>query len=715
MTTVEQSIGAPLTRVDGPQKVTGAARYAYEFPTPDITYVWPVQSTIARGRVTEVDATAALALPGVLAVLEPGTAPRLNTEAEGVSADLFVLQSREVAYHGQIVAAVVATSLESAREAAASVRVGYAPEPHDVVLRADHEAAYVPEKVTDGSPGFVERGDVEAALAAAAVRTDATYTTPVEHVSPMEPHATIASWEEDRLTLHDSNQGPHMAAQLMAALFGLDPGAVEVVAEHIGGGFGSKGIPRSPAVLAALAARVVARPVKIALTRQQMFALVPHRAPTIQRIRLGAGRDGRLTAIDHESVQPRSRIVEFADQTVSSTRMMYAAPAVRTTVKLAPLDVMTPAWFRAPGHTPGMFALESAVDELGCELGVDPVELRIRNEPELDPGTGKPFSSRGLVACLREGARRFGWERRDPAPGVRREGRWLVGTGVAASHHPDYTMPSTAVARAEPDGTFVVRVGAVDLGTGARTALTQVAADALGVPGERVRLEIGRASLGMAAFAGGSMGTSSWGWAVHKACRALLEEVRGHAGVVPDGGLEVAADTTEDLRERAELSRHTFGAQFAQVRVDGDTGEIRVDRMLGVFAAGRILNPRTARSQFLGAMTMGLSMALLEVGEVDPGFGDFANHDFAGYHIAANADVPRMEAHWLDERDDRLNPVGGKGIGELGIVGTAAAIANAFHHATGVRVRDLPIRIERSRAALRTMREKAGGRGPGIR
>lgn len=714
MTTVEQAIGAPLTRVDGPQKVTGAACYAYEFPIPDITYVWPVQSTIARGRVTGVDAAAALALPGVLTVLDTGNAPRLNADAE-VSRDLFVLQSPEVAYHGQIVAAVVATSLESAREAAAAVRVSYAPEPHDVVLRADDEAAYVPERVTDGSPGFVERGDVDRALTAAAVRTDATYTTPVEHASPMEPHATIASWEEGRLTLHDASQGPHTAAQLMAALFGLGPEAVEVVAEHIGGGFGSKGIPRSPAVLAALAAQVVRRPVKIALTRQQMFALVPHRAPTIQRIRLGADRDGRLTAVEHESVQPRSTLMEFADQTVSTTRMMYAAPNVRTTVKLTPLDIMTPAWFRAPGHTPGVFALESAVDELATELGMDPVELRIRNEPELNPDTGKPFSSRGLVACLREGAARFGWERRDPTPGVRREGRWLVGTGVAASHHPDYTWPSTATARAEPDGTFVVRVGAVDLGTGARTALTQVAADALEVPPTRLRLDIGRASLGMAPFAGGSMGTSSWGWAVHKACCALLEEVRGYAGVVPDGGLEVVADTTEDIQERADLSRHTFGAQFAQVRVDGDTGEIRVDRMLGVFAAGRILNPRTARSQFLGAMTMGLSMALLEVGEVDPVFGDFANHDFAGYHIAANADVPELEAHWLDECDDRLNPVGGKGIGELGIVGAAAAIANAFHHATGVRVRDLPIRIERSREALRAMSARAEERGSGAR
>ncbi|MGW2327085.1 xanthine dehydrogenase family protein molybdopterin-binding subunit [Streptomyces sp. NPDC001700] len=711
-TTTRPTVGTPMTRVDGLDKVTGAATYAYEFPTPDVGYVWPVQATIARGRVTEVDGAPALARPGVLAVLDSGNAPRLNTEAPA-SPDLFVLQSPEVAHHGQIVAAVVATSLEAAREGAAAVRVSYEREPHDVVLRFDDERAKVAETVTDGSPGFVEHGDTEGALAAAPVRTEAMYTTPVEHTSPMEPHATIAAWDEDRLTLYNSDQGPFMSSQLLAAVFGLDEGAVEVIAEYIGGGFGSKGIPRSPTVLAALAAKHLGRPVKIALTRQQMFQLIPYRAPTIQRIRLGAGRDGRLTAIDHEVVQQRSAMAEFADQTGASTRVMYAAPNIRTTVKTAPLDVLTPAWFRAPGHTPGMFALESAMDELATELEIDPVELRIRNDTGVDPDSGKAFSSRGLVACLREGAARFDWALRDPKPGIRREGRWLVGTGVASAHHPDYVFPSSATARAEADGTFTVRIGAVDIGTGGRTALTQLATDALGVPIERLRLEIGRASLGPAPFAGGSLGTASWGWAVDKACRALLAELDTYGGAVPDGGLEVRADTTEDVELRASFSRHSFGAHFAQVRVDTDTGEIRVDRMLGVFAAGRIVNPKTARSQFLGAMTMGLSMALLEIGEVDPVFGDFANHDFAGYHVAANADVPKLEAVWLDERDDNPNPVRGKGIGELGIVGAAAAITNAFHHATGQRVRDLPIRVERSREALRAADAEARKRGPG--
>ncbi|WP_327188523.1 xanthine dehydrogenase family protein molybdopterin-binding subunit [Streptomyces xinghaiensis] len=710
------AIGSPLVRVDGLDKVTGAARYAYEFPVSGAAYVWPVGATVGRGRVTGVDAEAALAVPGALAVLDHTNAPRLRAdfadsgELLGAGGHMLVLQSPEVAHHGQIVAAAVAETLEAAREAAAAVAVTYEREPHHVVLREDDDGLYTPEVSTnDGTPGFVERGDPDGALAAAPVRVEARYTTPAQFPSPMEPHATIAAWDGDgRLVLHNADQAPFMSSLTLAALFGLDPGAVEIVSEHVGGGFGSKGSPRAAVVLAALAARAVGRPVKIAVPRRQMPSLTGYRTPTIQRVRLGAGRDGRLTAVDHEAVIQSSRSTEFVEQVVSSTRMMYAAPHARATLRLARLDVMTPVWFRAPGHTPGMFALESAMDELASELRMDPVELRIVNEPETDPENGLPFSSRGLVACLREGAARFGWADRDPAPAARREGRWLVGTGVAASHHPDYVFPSSALARAEADGTYRVRVGAADLGTGARTVLTQVAADALGTAPGRVRLEIGRASMGSLAFAGGSMGTASWGWAVDKACRALTAELAA-AGGVPPGGLEVRADTTEDIAGRAELSRHCFGAQFAQVRVDTDTGEIRVDRLLGVFAAGRILNPLTARSQLVGGMLMGQSMALLEGAEVDQEFGDFANPDLAGYHIASHADVRGVEAVFLDERDDRLNPVGGKGIGELGIVGAAAAVANAFHHATGSRARDLPIRIEDARRALTAAREAARG------
>jgi xanthine dehydrogenase YagR molybdenum-binding subunit len=438
-------------------------------------------------------------------------------------------------------------------------------------------------------------------------------------------------------------------------------------------------------VVAVMAARLVGRPVKLALTRQEMFAIAGYRTPTIQRVRLGAGRDGRLLAVAHDVVEQTSTLVEFAEQTALATRMMYAAPNRRTTHRLAALDVPTPSWMRAPGECPGMYALESAIDELAGACGVDPVELRIRNEPDVDPGSGRPFSTRNLVACLREGADRFGWAARDPRPGARRDGEWLVGCGVASSTYPARRRGSQARASRTAEGTYVIGLAAADIGTGARTVLTQIAAEALDVPLEAVRVEIGDTAQPTAPLAGGSMGTTSWGSAVVKACRALLE----------GDDEEVHVDTTDDVADDEPLSRHSFGAQFAEVRVSAETGEVRVDRMLGVFAAGRILNAKLARSQLIGGMTMGLGMALLEESVLDPRFGDYVNHDLAGYHVAVAADVREIEATWIDEDDPHLNPMGAKGIGEIGIVGTAAAIANAVHHATGIRIRALPIRIDR--------------------
>ncbi|MEU8379037.1 xanthine dehydrogenase family protein molybdopterin-binding subunit [Streptosporangium sp. NPDC048865] len=699
MTTLDKVVGGTPVRVEGRDKVTGVARYAYEYPVPDALYAWPVQSTIVRGRVRSVDGAAALALPGVVAVLDSGNVPRLRPVQD---AELAVLQSADVAYRGQIVAAVVANTLEGAREAASAVRVDYEEdEEHDVELSPGDPRITFPEKANAGYAGTVDRGDAESALAAAPVVVDAAYTTPSEHASPMEPHATIAFWEGETLTLYNSDQAPWMSATAMAQLFGLPESAVSIIADHVGGGFGSKAIPRPPTVLAALAARAVRRPVKVALTRQQMFALVSYRTPTVQRVRLGAERDGRLTAVWHDALQQSSKLVEYTEQTVVASRMMYAAPNSHTAHRLLRLDMPSPSWMRAPGEAPGMFALESAMDELAYALGMDPVELRIVNEPSVDPASGLPFSSRNLVACLSEGAARFGWAGRDPRPGVRRDGRWLIGTGVASSTYPVFTRASTATAHAGPTGRFVVEIAAADIGTGARTALTQVAADELGVPMDRVTVRVGRSVFGPAAFAGGSMGTSSWSWAVSKACRALVKALDERSGVVPPEGLEARADTAEDLAVWKRFARHSFGAQFAEVRVNLDSGQVRVERLLGVFAAGRIINARTARSQFLGGMTMGISMALHEALGVDPRFGDFVNHDLAGYHIAANADVRGIEAHWIDEQDDELNPVGAKGIGEVGIVGTAAAVANAVFHATGFRQRDLPITLERVRAAMR--------------
>ena len=488
-------------------------------------------------------------------------------------------------------------------------------------------------------------------------------------------------------------RAPHRVHQALVQLFGLQDGAVRVVSEHVGGGFGSKGSTRPQTVLAAMAARMLDRPVRVTLSRQQLFALVGYRTPTIQRVRLGADPSGRLSALDHQVFEQTSTLYEFAEQTAAFSRVMYAAPNLRTRHRLVALDVPTPRWMRAPGEAPGSFAVESAMDELAEACGLDPIDLRVRNEPAVEPEGGRPFSSRNLVACLREGAARFGWTGRDPRPGVRRDRRWLIGTGVAASTYPARSMPSTASVALEADR-FVVRVTAADIGTGSRTALTQVAADELGVPLEQVDVRIGDSNYGPAMIVGGSMGMASWSWAVVKACRQLRAVIIQH-GPVHDGGLVAHADTSDDISAQADLVRHAFGAQFAEVQVDTDTGEIRVPRLVGVFAAGRIINAKTARSQLIGGMTMGQSMALFEESLMDAQFGDYLNHDFAGYHIAAHADVRTIDVSWIDEHDDQLNPLGVKGLGEIGIVGTAAAIANAVYHATGHRQRHLPISPQR--------------------
>jgi xanthine dehydrogenase YagR molybdenum-binding subunit len=685
-------IGSGRVRVEGRDKVTGAARYAAEFPVPAV-YGWPVPAPFAKGRLTRVDPRAALSTDGVLAVLWYENAPRLHSRDDP---EVYLLQEPAVAYRGQFVALVVATTTEAARHGADLVVVEGDPQPHDTVLTEQHPELYQPDKVNPDYRSDTAVGDFEAGLASAAVRIDATYRTPAYHNNPMEPHASIAWWNGDHLTAYDSNQGSTTVVEALAGLFALHPEAVRVLTEHVGGGFGVKGGNARPSVvLAAMAARHLGRPVKVTLTRAHQFANVGYRTPTIQRMRLGADHDGRLVAIGHDAISQSSTLREFAEQTAVITRWMYAGPHRRTTHRLVRLDMPTPAWMRAPGECPGSFALESAVDELAVAGGWDPVELRIRNDTDLDPEEGIPYSSRNLVACLREGADRFGWVGRDPTPAAHRDGAWLVGTGVASSSYPARARPSTASVRADPDGYFQLRVNATDIGTGARTVMQQIAAHELGVDPDRVLVSIGDSALGPAPGAGGSTGTASWGWAVSKACRELCERIRReHAGAVPAGGVEVQADTGAEIKAQESYARYAFGAQFCQVRVDVDTGEVRVDRLLGVFATGRVINARTARSQLVGGMIMGLSMALLEEGTLDPRYGEYVNHDLASYHVAACADVGDVQAHWVEEDDPHLNPMGAKGLGEIGIVGTAAAVANAVYHATGVRVRELPIRLD---------------------
>ncbi|MER7479280.1 xanthine dehydrogenase family protein molybdopterin-binding subunit [Streptomyces sp. NPDC126510] len=686
------SVGAPAERREGREKVGGTARYAAEFHSPGGAQAWPVPAAVARGRVSGVDTAAALAVPGVLAVLSHENAPRL---AEPDDPALAVLQNARVPHRGWFVALVVAETLEAARAGAAAVRVTYDAEEHDVALSVSHPDVYVPEEANGGHPAVREQGDPDGAYGSAAARVDVAYRVPPLHNHPMEPHASTARWEDGRLTVHTSSQGTGAVRATLAALFGLPQERIVVTAEHVGGGFGSKGTPRPDVVLAAMAARHTGRPVTVVLPRRYLPAVVGHRAPTLHRLRLGADAAGRLESLVHEVTTHTSRIKEFVEQAAVPARVMYAAPHSRTVHRVAALDVPSPSWMRAPGEAPGMYALESAMDELATGLGMDPIELRVRNEPDVEPDSGKPFSSRNLVACLREGARRFGWAGRDPRPGTRREGPLLLGTGVAAATYPVMVAPSAATAHARPDGTFLVRINATDIGTGARTVLAQVGADALGVPLERVGIEVGSTELPPASLAGGSSGTASWGWAVHDACARLARRLAEHPGPLPGQGLDVRADTKGAADAESDFARHAFGAHFAEVSVDTVTGEVRVVRLLGVYAAGRILNARTARSQFVGGMTMGLGMALTEGSTMDAAFGDFTESDLASYHVPVHADVAEIDAHWLDEEDSRLNPMGSKGIGEIGIVGTAAAIGNAVHHATGVRLRELPLSPDR--------------------
>ncbi|WP_049573718.1 xanthine dehydrogenase family protein molybdopterin-binding subunit [Streptomyces sp. SBT349] len=698
-------VGTPLSRLDGPLKVRGAATYAFEHRVDDPAYLGLVVSSVTRGRVTAVDDSAALAEPGVLAVLTHANAPRLA----GDDPELAILWSAEVWWRKQVVAAVVAETIEVARYAAGLVRVSYEELPHDTEMRHDEDAWEKPGahvglfgtaegELNNGMPDADSAvGDVETALAEAPVAIDVTYTMPHQFQSAMEPHAAIAEWTgEDTLTIHCSSQGVTDARRWIAMTLGLPPENIRLISPHVGGAFGSKTFPQAYAVLTAMAAKVVGRPVKLALTRQQMFFMTGYRAPCRHRMQLGAGRDGRLTAIAHDSVQQTARSKKYAEQIAVVSRTMWAAPHRRTTHRLLPLDFSVPTIMRAPGEAQGTYALESAMDEMAIELGMDPVEFRILNEPDAHPESGLPFSSRRVVECLREGARLVDWDRRDPTPRSRRENGWLIGTGVAVGGYVAPQLPGNATRiEAAAGGRYTVSIAAADIGTGTWTALTQIAADGLGAGVDAVTLRIGDTDLPPASAAGFSSGISSWGASIVAATREMRRLVdEEHGGAIPAEGLDITVEAPPNPNA-SRYAMYSFAAQFAEVRIHEETGTVRVPRLVGVFDVGRVVNPRTARSQLVGGMTQGISMTLHEVGVVDNRIGQIVNHDLATYHVAANADVGSVEAHWLDAVDPYTNPLGTKGLGEVCVVGTAAAITNAVYHATGLRIRDLPITLDK--------------------
>jgi xanthine dehydrogenase YagR molybdenum-binding subunit len=693
-------IGQPTNRIDGPLKVSGKATYAYEhWDAGRPLYGLIVGATIGRGRISQIDPTRAEQSPGVRLVLTHQNAPAQGTPDPAIFSQYAraqpALWSPEIRYHGEPVALVVAATLEQARAAANLVAIDYAVEPGHYDFAARQEQAYAPKSVKGVWETDSEVGDFDSAFDTAAVKVDQRYTTPYHSSQPMEPNACLAVWQGEDLTVYVSAQVLDYARSCIASTLGLDPERIHVVSPYVGGGFGSKLGIHAETILAAIAARRLNQPVKVAMTRQQMFQLVGMRPTSSQRVRLGSGPEGRLVAIAHEATMFTSPHAEFIEQTATTTRSLWAAPNRLTRHRLTPLDLPPGEDVRSPGDAPGLLAVESAMDELADALGMDPIELRIRNEPTLDPERGVPFSDRRLVECMREGARRFGWDRRPARPASLREGQWLVGYGMAAAIRMHFQGPTKVRVRMGPDGIAVVQSDMTDIGTGTYTIVAQVAAEALGLPIDRVRVELGRSDYPRGSGSGGSWGAANTCTAVHRACLALREKLgtAGHPGESVEAEGKIAGMEKEP--NYTNYSIYTYGAQFAEVGVDVDTAEIRLRRMLGVFAAGRIFNAKTARSQLIGGMTFGVSSALCEAAVVDFRTGAFVNRDLAEYLVPVHADIPEIDAVLLDGFDDKANVLGAKGIGELGNCGANAAVANAVFNATGVRVRDFPITLDK--------------------
>ncbi|TXN72717.1 xanthine dehydrogenase family protein molybdopterin-binding subunit [Methylobacterium sp. WL6] len=706
-------VGRPIDRIDGRLKVMGRAPYAYETrEVKNPAYGFIVGATIAAGTIRSIDTAAAAKAPGVIHVMTHENVPEQGEKKEQVWPQL---AGTNIGFFDQPVAFVVAETFEQARAAAKLVKVAYDVRAPKASLRAALPQAVEPKKQQTDPDSKL--GDFDGAFAAAPIKLDVEYTTPTQIHAQMEPHATIASWEGDKVVLYTANQMLNRGQKSLASVLKLPVENVRLVSHYIGGGFGSKLQPMPEATLAALASKAIQRPVKVALTRQQEFHVATHRTDTIQRIRLASDRDGRLTALSHESWSDTAQGDEFYETSANVTRSLYAAPNRITRHRLAKLDLPIASSMRAPGEAVGMLAFECAMDELAEQIGLDPIELRIRNEPTQDPEKQVPFTVRQLVPCMREGAKLFGWDRRKAA-GTVRDGNWMVGMGMSAAARLNPLMPSSASVKLGADGYLTVRMAMTDIGTGTYTILAQIAGEMMGLPVERIRVEIGDTAYPAAAGSGGSFGAGSAGSALYVACDNLRNKLVAATDLNPDGvvfadGRVTSGNRSEALIDLAgsggvaaegeikpgalkeKFSHYSFGAHFAEVGVDRDTGEIRLRRMLGVFTGGRILNAKTARSQAIGGMTFGVGAALMEDAVIDPRTATYVNHDLAEYHVPVHADIPAMDAVFLPERDDKANPLKSKGLGELGICGAGAALANAVYNATGIRIRDYPLTLDK--------------------
>ena len=723
-------MGKPVDRVEGRLKVMGKAPYAHEVVEGGAAaaHGFIVQATISKGSVSAIDTSAAERAPGVLMVFThlnvPKQAPFGPMEApDRYARSIPQLGSSKIDYYGQPVAFVVANTFEQARSASKLVTIAYAQMAgeHDMQspqVAAELQTSFFGEKLTDGS-----KDDFEKAFAASSVMVDGRFSTPAHAAASMEPHATLAYWEGSKLTVHCSAQLINSAQKGVAATLGIPLGNVHVISRYIGGGFGSKLPIYGDVILSALAARELRRPVKTALTRQQMFHVTSHRSNTVQRLRLGASADGKLNAVGHEAWSNGARYDNFFEPSAMQTRLLYAAPARYTPHYLARLDMPVSDSTRAPGEAVGMLGLEVAMDELAEKLRLDPIELRLRNEPAQDEDKKVPFSSRNLVACMKDGAARFGWNQRRAQPAQMREGRWLVGMGMAAAIRSNTMMPSKCDVALNREGVLTVRMSMTDIGTGSYTVLTQIAAEMMGLPIEQVRMALGDSDFPATPGSGGSFGAASAGSGLFDACTNLRDKLATKLGInianatFANGsisgsgksemlvtlagtlGMEASGEIVPGAMAK-QFSQQAYGAHFAEVGVNMDTGEIRVRRLLGVFAAGRILNEKTAKSQISGAMIWGVGSALMEDAVIDKRDGHFVNHDLAEYHVPSHADIPKIDVFFLNEVDDKTNPLKIKGVGELGICGAGAAVANAVYNATGVRVREFPITLDKVLAGL---------------